>query len=45
VPARSIVGGTPATTIGRVEGEDNAIRLVFARCEAIPADLRTFSST
>jgi len=31
VPARSIVGGTPARRLGRVEGEGEAVRLVFER--------------
>ena len=44
VPTRSIVGGTPAKVIGCVEGDGEAIRLVFAKSAAIPADLRTFSS-
>jgi len=45
VTTRSIVGGTPAKVIGRVEGEGDAIRLVFAKPTAIPADLRTLSPT
>ncbi len=45
VPARTIIGGTPAKAIGRVEGDGENIRLVFAKSAAIPADLRALSST
>jgi carbonic anhydrase/acetyltransferase-like protein (isoleucine patch superfamily) len=44
VPTRSIVGGTPAKVIGRVEGEGEEIRLVFNKTSSIPADLRGLTS-
>jgi carbonic anhydrase/acetyltransferase-like protein (isoleucine patch superfamily) len=44
VGARTIVGGTPAKTIGRVEGDREKIRLVFARSNSVPPDLRGLSS-
>jgi UDP-3-O-[3-hydroxymyristoyl] glucosamine N-acyltransferase len=44
VPARGIVGGTPAKAIGRVEGEGEAIRLVFNRSAIAPADLKALSA-
>jgi acetyltransferase-like isoleucine patch superfamily enzyme len=39
VPGRNIVGGTPARTIGHVEGEGEAIRLVFHDLKSAPPDL------
>jgi len=44
VPARCIVGGTPAKAIGSVEGEGDAVRLLFGRAARIPADLKAISS-
>lgn len=44
VPSRTVVGGTPAKAIGRVEGESDAIRLVFTNSKSAPPDLRALSS-
>jgi len=44
VPARSIVGGTPAKTIGRVEGDGEAIRLEFTKPATMPADLKALAA-
>ena len=39
VPARTIVGGTPARAIGRVEGENEDVRLIFDKPKRVPLDL------
>jgi acetyltransferase-like isoleucine patch superfamily enzyme len=39
VPARTVVAGSPARAIGRVEGEGEAVRLVFADADRVPPDL------
>ena len=31
VPDRTIVGGNPASTLGKIEGEGEAVRLIFNR--------------
>jgi serine acetyltransferase len=45
VPARTVVAGTPAKTIGSVDGEGEAIRLVFAKSKGLPPDLRALPSS
>lgn len=44
IAPRSIVAGTPAKAIGRVEGDGEAVCLVFSKSNSVPPDLLTLSS-